>query len=198
MNPIIISYDDMYNNDYLRAVSRAARKTQYGENGCRGILKIGAFKSVIDLGCGPANVLGALSAKGVEVCGVDGAKAAIRHLCIPEKNFILHDLRTPFTPPHRFDFCLSTEVAEHLPIECADIFIDSLARCSDNILLTAAQPYQVTLCHLNLQPREYWIDKMVQRGYSYSEDKTNIWRGEIKDPRSIPWRDNAMYFEKKQ
>lgn len=189
-----VDFDQIYNSRYVYANTRQARKTNIGEYVFNAITKLGGIKSVIDLGCCRGVILGILRGKGIEVYGVDFADAATRHSWIPNECFALHDLRIPFYPPKRYDLCLSTEVAEHLEEEYADIFCDTLVRCSDKILLTAS-PHP-DFAHLNKQPHQYWIDKITNRGYAYNEDKTNIWRSEIGDERNHVYRDNAMYFEK--
>ena len=55
-----------------------------------------------------------------------------------------------------FDLVVSLEVAEHLPKECADIFVDSLVRLGPIILFSAAIPQAGGTCHINEQWPEYW------------------------------------------
>ncbi len=60
---------------------------------------------------------------------------------------------------------MSLEVAEHLPPECAEAFVDELISLSPVILFSAAIPKQGGEDHVNEQWPEYWAEKFQQRGY---------------------------------
>ena len=61
----------------------------------------------------------------------------------------------------------SLEVAEHIPIESADVFIENLVRHSDGmILFSAAPPGQGGEFHVNEQPYDYWRQKFKRHGYA--------------------------------
>lgn len=65
----------------------------------------------------------------------------------------------------QFDLVVSLEVAEHLPSECAEIFVDSLNRLGPVILFSAAIPFQGGTHHVNEQWPDYWVKHFQEKGY---------------------------------
>lgn len=106
--------------------------------------------------------------------------------------FTGHDLRQPFYPgyPKPFDLVQCLEVAEHLPAASADTLVDSICRCSDIVVFSAATPGQGGHRHVNEQPIEYWIQKFEDRGYTTK-------RG-LRLPEALPayYRDNMVVFRR--
>ena len=49
----------------------------------------------------------------------------------------------------KFDLVVSLEVAEHLPSECAETFVDSLTGLGPIVLFSAAIPHQGGTNHAN-------------------------------------------------
>jgi len=128
-------------------------------------------KSVIDVGCGPGVYLLPYKAAGREVLGIDGCDAAGESLDPTE--FKLVDLREPWTPPKEFEMSLCIEVAEHIPEQYADIFMDTLCRCAPLCCFSAAHPGQGGSSHVNCQDMSYWVAKFNARGFeldSYNSD----------------------------
>lgn len=145
-------------------------------------------ESVIDFGCGTGAWLHVFQSHGVqEVYGVDGSDQG--HQLIDDLDFELYDLSEPFVPLHKYDLAITLEVAEHLPESAADTFVANVARCSDNILWSAAVPGQRGLNHINEQFPSYWVPKFEALGYScngdfrkifwYNEDVENWYRQNI-------------------
>lgn len=123
-------------------------------------------KSVVDVGCGTGTWLKVFAKYiGDDYLGVDGNYVDRNLLMIPENKFRTHDLRTPLTLNKKFDLVVSLEVAEHLPEENADIFVNTLAALGDNILFSAAIPGQGGQNHLNEQWPEYWLKKFKQYNF---------------------------------
>lgn len=107
------------------------------------VLELIQPKSVIDVGCGVGAWLSVFRECGIEdILGVDGNWVDKNMLEIPENRFLVFDLTTPVLMNRHFDLVVSLEVAEHLPSECAEIFIDSLTRLGPTILFSAAIPFQ--------------------------------------------------------
>ncbi|MBI3894481.1 MAG: methyltransferase domain-containing protein [Acidobacteria bacterium] len=122
--------------------------------------------SVIDIGCGLGDWLAVFREHGVtDILGVDGDYVDRASLCIPQETFLPFDLRQPFRLPRQFDLVVSLEVAEHLPPECAAIFVDSLTFLGPVVLFSAAIPFQGGTQHLNEQWPEYWAGHFQKRGY---------------------------------
>jgi hypothetical protein len=76
---------------------------------------------------------------------------------IPRDRFLPFDLKKPFRLDQQFDLVLSLEIAEHLPGECAETFIDSLTRLGPVIVFSAAIPFQRGTHHINEQWPDYWV-----------------------------------------
>lgn len=81
--------------------------------------------------------------KGVkDIVGIDGDYVDQNMLHIPEGAFIALDLTQPIKLNREFDLVVSLEVAEHLPIECAETFVETLTSLGAVILFSAAIPFQ--------------------------------------------------------
>jgi hypothetical protein len=64
-----------------------------------------------------------------------------------------------------FDLAISLEVAEHLPEEAADAFVESLTRLASVVLFSAAAPYQGGEHHVNERWPVYWAERFATHGY---------------------------------
>ena len=107
-----------------------------------------------------------------------------RHRSIPA---LKHDLTTgPVVT--RVDLVHCHEVVEHIEEAFLDNLLSSLL-CGKLILMTHALPGQFGHHHVNLQPPEYWIDKLEARGaILLSEDTSRI--------RALAEHDGAVYMAK--
>lgn len=123
-------------------------------------------ESVLDVGCGAGAWCRVWMDGAVHtVVGVDGAYVDRSTLLIPDANFVARDLSREFDLDRRFDVVVSLEVAEHIPSEFADVFVDNLTRHGDVVCFSAAVPGQGGEFHVNERPLEYWRQKFVARGY---------------------------------
>jgi len=122
--------------------------------------------SVIDIGCGVGAWLSVFKDRGVaDILGVDGDYVDPGMLEIPAENFLPRDLKEPLQTGRQFDLAMSLEVAEHLPGECAESFVKSLASLSPLVLFSAAIPHQGGEGHINEQWPEYWAEIFKVHGY---------------------------------
>ena len=153
-------------------------------------------ESIIDFGCGQGIWEKALLEinPNLEITGIDGEYISKEDLKIDEAYFIGHDLNRPMKISKKYDLAISIEVAEHLKKESADIFVDNICSSSDNILFSAAIPYQGGTEHINEEWQSYWIKKFVSRGYNYDTSlRDYLW----KDKDITPWRrQNILFFSK--
>jgi len=151
------------------------------------IVEVFSPKSVVDAGCGTGSLLLALKERGISCEGLEYSKAAI-DICVRRGLKVTRfDLERDIIPPDlRADVVVSTEVAEHLPNDCADHFVDILCTIADTVVMTAAEPKPGALGtdHVNEQPNEYWIKKFSIRGYTYDESLSQQWR--------MKWRENKI------
>jgi SAM-dependent methyltransferase len=123
-------------------------------------------KSVVDVGCGTGAWLETFQRYGADdVYGLDGPWVDAAMLRIPRDRFQVVNLAQPIDVGRRFDLVVSLEVAEHLPIEAALTFIDSLTRLGPVILFSAAIPYQRGTHHVNERWLSYWVTLFERRGF---------------------------------
>jgi SAM-dependent methyltransferase len=122
--------------------------------------------SVVDFGCGNGEWLRVWKSLGVsDVVGIDGDFIDRQKLLIGTEEFRAHDLREPLRLDRKFDLVQSLEVAEHLPDDCAESFVDTLVSHGERILFSAAVKGQMGIQHVNEQQYEYWRDKFATRGF---------------------------------
>jgi SAM-dependent methyltransferase len=131
---------------------------------------------VVDVGCGTGTWLSVFRECGVEdIWGIDG-EYVLDWLETPRERFLPHDLRIPLKLDRQFDLVVSLEVAEHLPAECADGFVESLATLGPVVLFSAAIPFQGGTSHLNEQWPEYWAARFNRHGYAVIDAlRPRIW-----------------------
>lgn len=157
------------------------------------IIKLVNCPSVVDVGCGTGEWLSVFRECGVEnVLGIDGTYVDASLLKIPPDQFFAADLRQPLDLEQSFDLAVSLEVAEHLPAECADVFVGSLVRLSKVVLFSAAVPFQDGTGHINEQWPEYWIDRFRRFGYTSVDClRPLLWHNS-----NVAWwyRQNIMLF----
>lgn len=124
-------------------------------------------ESVIDVGCGVGNWLKVWheELKVNDFFGVEGPYISKDLLAIPSENVLLTDLKQPLKLGKKFDLAMSLEVAEHLPEDKADVFVESLTSLSDIIMFSASIPGQDGTYHINEQIPEYWAEKFSKMGF---------------------------------
>jgi SAM-dependent methyltransferase len=118
--------------------------------------------SVIDIGCGPGNYLLPYVSAGIECLGIDAEATAGAD--IPD-NFERVDLRYPWDAGKVYDLGICIEVAEHLPATFAAQLVETITKCCNMVIFTAAFPGQGGHFHHNEQQKEYWIDLFKQYGF---------------------------------
>ena len=130
------------------------------------ILKLLNTKSVVDVGCGTGTWLKIFEANGVQdILGIDGNYVDQKLLKIDFDKFIAYDLETFFKSEKKFDLAISLEVAEHLSIDSADVFVQTLSGLSETIIFSAAITNQGGQNHINEQEPKYWIEKFENLEY---------------------------------
>lgn len=145
----------------------------------------------MDVGCGDGVWLEGFRDCGVDIFGLDGEWAR-EHLRISDQDFRATDLAQPFKLDRDFDLAVSLEVAEHLPSDSAEGFVDSLTTAAPAILFSAAIPNQKGTHHINLQWPQYWAELFaLHRFVAIDCVRSRGWS----DKRvSGPYAQNAMIF----
>jgi SAM-dependent methyltransferase len=193
------AHDEIYDARYYEFVDRLAAEA--APIMVDSLVQEFAPATAVDVGCGTGAFLAELQRRGPQVHGLEYSDAGIARTRAKGVGVSPFDLRTgarPTLPRERFDLVTSFEVAEHLPPELADRFVDTLASLGDRIVMTAAVPGQGGMNHVNEQPNEYWIAKLRQRGFTYATDVTQRFRREWQARlREQHWyADNVMVFQR--
>jgi hypothetical protein len=152
--------------------------------------------SVADFGCGIGSYLESAHNHKIPVVGFDIAEEARALTPIAIRPFIRYfDCTKPIALLTPYHTVISFETAEHINPSGTDIFVDNLVCATGNTLLfTAAPPGQDGTGHINLHPREFWVDKISKRityNESITKDISDNWRN-IGAPKYIC--DNLIVF----
>lgn len=175
----LINLEEMYTDDFFKYYN----SHKYGHRKriiCPFLIELLHPKSVIEVGCSTGGWVQGFLERGVDAYGIDGAPKALKHKVIPDDKFFLHDLRKPYPITRKYDLCICTETAEHIEEQFSDILLDTVCGLSDTIWWAAALPNEPhPMGHVNLQPTQYWIDRITKRGFHRREDWDAVWRKAI-------------------
>lgn len=186
------NYEKLYSKEFYN-------KNAAGMSGSANIIlgmvyKLYQPKSIIDVGCGQGAWLAAAEALGSTILkGLDGDWVNKEQLFSRNIDFTPVQLDKPLPKLNeKYDLCISLEVAEHLPEENAENFVDLLCQASDTILFGAAIRYQGGTNHINEQWQSYWIELFKSRGYQCID----CIRGAIWNNHSVEWwyKQNTFLF----
>lgn len=131
--------------------------------------------SVLDIGCGVGSYMeGHLDAGVDTVKGLEyNYKTSIPHTPDTVKDFIEYCDATDPMDFAKYDCVWSVEVAEHIMPNRTEQFIHNLVNHTNKyILLTAAPPGQAGVGHINLRPKEFWLDSIKSHGFKYLRNDT--------------------------
>jgi hypothetical protein len=123
-------------------------------------------RSIIDIGGGAGAFAAPFYEAGIkDITILDGewVKDAVQFL--PPNCFIYHDLTKPYFPTRKYDMAICCEVIEHIDDQHSDTVLDTITRCSDVCLWSAALPGQGGLNHVNEREESYWEEKFLHRGF---------------------------------
>lgn len=143
------------------------------------LLKITGAKSVLDIGCGGGFALKWFLDRGLTVLGIEAFPIALeamrrkglRQFCA-ELDFT-KDSSDAIARPNGelWDLGWCSEVAEHIDERYVDNLIGAFRKCRF-VAMTHALPGQDGHHHVNCQPPEYWLDKMMKAGFIPMTDET--------------------------
>jgi hypothetical protein len=171
-----------YNNEFYATYSDDSQTS------AREVIRILAEyirpQSVADVGCGIGTWLSIWQEKGIDqLLGIDGNYINPSMLLINPIKFMILDLADitadAFESLEKYDLAMSLEVAEHIPQDRAEAFIDFLCSLSDIVLFSAAIPFQGGTYHINEQWPEYWAQKFTARGYLCADlIRSRVWNND--------------------
>ena len=157
--------DHRYSQDFYDYIDTGSRASARAVSAL--LLEEIEIGSLLDIGAGHGAWAAEWLAAGVkDVLAIDGDYVDRSRLAVPSAHFQAHDLSTPLDLGRKFDLVQTLEVAEHLPADKADLFVDNLVAHGDVILFSAAVPHQGGEHHVNEQPPEYWRTKLKARGFA--------------------------------
>lgn len=125
-------------------------------------------KTVLDMGCAFGYLVSALRKKGVEAYGIDISEYAINNAEKSIKPYVknmsaLDELPDDF--PKHFDLVISIEMIEHLYEEDGLKVIDKMVSYADKVLISSTDDDYDDVTHVNVQKKEYWVDKFAKKGF---------------------------------
>ncbi len=151
--------------------------------------------SVLDLGCATGLYLKPFLGNNIRVKGVDNSKIAKDMSSISEV-IDLADLSQPYIT-EKADLTLCIEVIEHIEKQFEWQVLDNICDSADLIVFTGATIGQPGTDHVNCQPKEYWIQCFVERGFVVDEDATNTISRKLRQEGCIYWLvDNILIFRR--
>ncbi|GAB2191904.1 hypothetical protein MAH1_35130 [Sessilibacter sp. MAH1] len=131
------------------------------------------FNNVADIGSGTGAWSLMFSNQGCKVTAIDGRYAELNY-----EKYTTDDFSINFTPKNledvgslksvpSHDLLISLEVAEHLSADRASSFVEELCNISNQIIFSAAIPYQGGTGHVNENWLQYWVKLFAQNHFKY-------------------------------
>ena len=120
---------------------------------------------VLDIGCGPGTYVEELLAQGISAHGIDIDSRVSGKDYLSEISI--------FDNTDTADLVTCYEVLEHIDPMYGDKCVDALINAVEpggTLIFTAAQPGQGGVGHINCRKKEYWHDKFVAKGLTYSPE----------------------------
>ena len=196
--PETLSHDKIYDSSYFQFVEQTTSKSADA-------IAISIISSLhptllVDVGCGTGTLIRRLQELGVQVKGLEYAEAALKACLARELDVIKFDVMndTLASDYKNADVVVSMEVGQQLPESFSDRYVDVLCQIANTVVFSSATPGQGDRRPLNEQPHQYWIDKFLQRGYSFDESLSQQWRNDWKLKDTAPWfYKNVMIFRGK-
>jgi len=141
-------------------------------------------KSLLDVGCSIGTNVQIALEMGWGAFGIEVDDTVLHENGKYQKNIALIDCtHNPVIFHQPFDVVWSVEVAEHIPKERFENYLETLVgNCGKYLVMTAAKDTaseqevkkqlrgELWGQHLNGQKREYWIDKIEKKGLKYNDE----------------------------
>lgn len=115
--------------------------------------------TMLDVGCGPGGQVKAAQDLGILATGIDADIRLYR-----QPGVLVGDVTDPTLRFPPVDLIWSVEVAEHIPPELCDAYLDFMARTAGRFIVMTTNQWVAPL-HVNCQPPEWWRAQMSKRGW---------------------------------
>ena len=148
--------------------------------------------TIVDFGCGNADYIKQLISEGFECEAYDGNPNT------PEMTDGIGkvlDLSERFDLGKKFDYVISLEVAEHIPKEYEEIYVDNLIRHTGYYLITSwAVKGQGGDGHVNEQDEDYVLDLYKKKGMVYQKEISEA----LRSVATLGWFKETIYVFSKE
>lgn len=152
-----------------------------------------------DIGCGNGYMIARLNTLGKKVWGVDAAENLDQVVDKAARKYVT---KADLTQDQKFtksDAILCFDVADRIDKKYADTLVKNIVSANPKIILfTASKPGQAGIHHINLQPREYWLEKFAKYGYYLDAVLNEAFKadlqGKVKNP--VWYLEDSMILKK--
>jgi cyclopropane fatty-acyl-phospholipid synthase-like methyltransferase len=144
--------------------------------------------TVADFGCGHGDYVRFLQSQGIDCQGFDGNPNTPNYC----PGCFTCDLSEPLIGVRQWDWILSLEVGEHIPLTRANTFLANVADfATKGIVISWAVPGQGGYGHINEQPNSFVSDYFSSAGF-YQD---HLWQVQLRQAASIWWfKESLMVF----
>jgi SAM-dependent methyltransferase len=168
-------HDAIYNDEYFGFVEKTTKSV--ARLLADDIVAACHPQRVIDVGCGTGALLEAIRERGVDVFGLERAKAGIEACRNRGINVLPFDIVAEDPPKlDGVDVVISMAVGQQLPASAADRYVELLSSFRCPVVFASDSPGGGDRNPLNEQPHEFWIALFKERVFSIDEKITELWR----------------------
>src|SRR5258706_3796677 len=130
-----------------------------------------APKTILDVGCAFGILVEELRKLGVDAEGFDISDYALSQVPSALMPHIWKaDITDAQATTKKYDLVLCIEILEHLSPEDGDLAIANLCQWGDRILFSSTPSDFSEKTHVNVQQRDYWVERFVRHGWVRADD----------------------------
>lgn len=153
------TYERNTMNEVASHLGGHGNKTWFDRGSLRWMVNNYNVQSMVDVGCGPGGQVAQAKALGIEAIGIDGD-----HTVNPD--VLIDFTEQTWDTDRQFDLAWSVEFLEHVAEEYMDNYMQIFKKCKYIICTASTWPGPL---HVNCKPKQWWIDKFAESGFTYSE-----------------------------
>ncbi|MBT7350588.1 methyltransferase domain-containing protein [candidate division WWE3 bacterium] len=134
------------------------------------------IKTMIDVGCGPGDMVTVANENGVKARGIDGDHTLKDVWDSKGIDIMLHDFVTgnPVIDDE-FDLAWSVEFLEHVDEEYQESYMSVFRKCK-YVVCTAAPPGAPGHHHVNCRDEAYWVKVFDENGFDHLPEESEYIR----------------------